>query len=106
MILMPVCKCVLFRYTGNAWISLNNGGGRWEVRVKGILSPRSDNGRINTSPVTAVTPIVRLRQGCTHRISIPHQDADQDIVRCRWAATSECGSICGVLSGSVLDQVI
>ena len=39
--------------------------------MKGRLSPRSDNGQINSSPVTATTPIVRVQWGCTRVINIP-----------------------------------
>ena len=59
------------RYTGGNWISLVQGGGGWEVRVKGNLSPRTDSGRINSSPTTAVSPVFRLRHGATHTITIP-----------------------------------
>ena len=86
-----VCVCVccmsycidllnLFRYTGAAWIDelVIGGGTGWEVRVKGNFSPRADNGRINTSPTTAISPIVRLRHGVTHTISIPGKEAVAD----------------------------
>ena len=39
--------------------------------MKGSLSPRADNGRINSSPTTAVSPVVTLRHGVTHTITIP-----------------------------------
>ena len=67
----------LIRYTGCCWISLVSGGGSWEVRVKGDLSPRSDNGRMNSSPTTAVSPVFRLRHGGTHTINIPGKDASK-----------------------------
>ena len=77
------CVCVWYttalsnlipRYTGFNWISLVQKGGlnlRWEIRVKGDLTPRPDNGRINSSPTTAVPPVLRLRHGVTHTITIP-----------------------------------
>ena len=58
-------------YTGCCWITLVQGRGSWEIRVKGDLSPRADNGRINSSPVTAVPPVLTLRHGATHTITIP-----------------------------------
>ena len=61
----------LCRFTGGNWISLVQGGGGWEIRVKGNLAPRADNGRINSSPTTAVPPVLRLRHGATHTITIP-----------------------------------
>ena len=62
-----------FRFRGRSWARLVEGGDNsgWEVRVKGGLSPRPDNGRINSSPITAVSPIIKLRQGVTHTITIP-----------------------------------
>ena len=39
--------------------------------MKGQLTPRSDNGQINSSPVSATTPIVRLQRGCTRVINLP-----------------------------------
>ena len=48
-----------------------SGGGSWEVRVKGNLTQREDTGRINSSPVSAISPIVRLQHGCNHTIEIP-----------------------------------
>ena len=34
-------------------------------------------------------------------------DADDDIVRCRWAETSlgECGGVCGTLQNATLSEV-
>jgi len=39
--------------------------------VKGNLTQRTDTGRINTSPVSATSPIIRLQHGCNHTIEIP-----------------------------------
>ena len=39
--------------------------------LKGHLTPRLDNGLVNSSPVSATTPIVRLQHGCTRTIKIP-----------------------------------
>ena len=59
------------RYAGIAWISLESGGNDWEVRVRVDLTTRADTGRINTSPTSAISPIVRLQYGCSHTIVIP-----------------------------------
>ena len=61
----------MYRFTGAAWVGLLQGSGSWELRVKGNLAPRADNGRINSSPITAVPPLVRLRNGIMHTIIIP-----------------------------------
>ena len=63
-------------YTDCCWITLVQAGGSagWEIRVKGDLTPRADNGKINSSPTTAVSPIFRLRHGGTHIINIPGKE--------------------------------
>lgn len=63
----------LFRYSGGNWLSglVFGRDGGWELRVKGNLTARPDNGRINTSPITTILPIVRLQHGCNQTITIP-----------------------------------
>ena len=121
----------MYRYTGGDWIALVRGGGSWEVRVKGNLTVRPDTGRINTSPITAISPILRLQHGCNHTIDIPSMhaialkawlcylitdlytipsvdDVDGDEVRCRWARSSdgECAGVCDAFPDAILDQVL
>ena len=66
---------ILTRFTGSSWIKLVRGGDRWEIRVKGNLSPRPDNGRINSSPIPVVSPVYRLQHGATYTITIPGREA-------------------------------
>ena len=61
----------MYRFTNSAWITLLQGGGGWGLRVKGNLTPRADNGRINSSPIAAIPPLFRLRHGTTHTFTIP-----------------------------------
>ena len=70
---IPAVFSWTWSYTGCCWNTLVqvNGSADWEVRVKGDLTPRSDNGRINSSPTTAVPPVLTLRHGATHTITIP-----------------------------------
>ena len=65
-----------YSYKSCCWISLVQANGRagWEIRVKGDLTPRPDNGKINTSPTTTMSPVVRLRHGATHNITIPGKE--------------------------------
>jgi hypothetical protein len=93
-------------FASGAWIRLNVGGGGWEVRVKGDLSIRADLGRINTSPVTATQPIVRIQSNCPTAITIPVEDADGDVVKCRWAegSQSECSGVCMAFPHATLDE--
>ena len=65
-------SCILsHRYASCCWISLRQGGGSWEIRVRMNLAPRSDNGLINSSPITNMPPIVRIQRQCNNRIAVP-----------------------------------
>ena len=39
--------------------------------MRGNLTRREDTGQINSSPVSAMSPILRLQYGCRHVIRIP-----------------------------------
>ena len=71
-----ITTCIICRFRSCCWITLVQAGGSagWEIRVKGDLTPRADNGKINSSPTTAVSPIFRLRHGGTHIINIPGKE--------------------------------
>lgn len=62
-----------FRYSSCCWIStlLLNSDSSWTIGTRIDLAYRQDIGRVNTSPVTAMQPIVRLQRGCSHSIKIP-----------------------------------
>ena len=64
-------ECSNCRFSDCCWISLNIGGGGWQVLVRGNLTRREDTGQINSSPVSAMSPILRLQYGCRHVIRIP-----------------------------------
>ena len=68
---MICCHSYTVRFTGCCWISLVTGGRWWEIRVKGNLTQRADNGLINTSPISTMSPVVRLQYGCNHTLHIP-----------------------------------
>ncbi|XP_033118170.1 uncharacterized protein LOC117117811 [Anneissia japonica] len=69
------------------------------------LTRRQDTGRLNSSPLSSITPVVRLQYGCNHTLVIPVTDPDSDTVRCRWAVGSrECGDVCGGFLNAVLDE--
>ncbi|CAC5379424.1 unnamed protein product [Mytilus coruscus] len=70
------------------------------------LTIRTDTGMVNTSPISAIQPVVRVKQGCSFSIHIQVKDDDGDIFNCRWAnnkTADECGGICNGLSGSILN---
>ena len=99
----------LSSYSSCCWISLANGGnGNWLLSTTVNLTKRQDNGKINSSPISALSPIVRHQQGCSKTIAIPAEDSDGDKVRCRWSTGSrrECGGVCHRFSYSgTLDEV-
>ena len=70
------------------------------------LSRRTDNRRINSSPVSATFPVIRVQSGCPQDIRIPMEDPDGDVVQCSWArGTSNCGDFCEAFPFASLDKV-
>ncbi|KAJ7377434.1 hypothetical protein OS493_029335 [Desmophyllum pertusum] len=64
----------LISYSGCCWISLTNGGnGNWLLSTTVNLTIRHDNGKINSSPISATSPIMRIQRGCPRTISIPRR---------------------------------
>ncbi|XP_027056484.1 uncharacterized protein LOC113683445 [Pocillopora damicornis] len=97
----------LISYTSCCWISLANGGnGDWLLSTTVNLTRRQDSGKINSSPISAISPIVRHQQGCPKTITIPAEDSDGDKVRCRWSNGSrrECGDVCHSFQSGTLDE--
>ncbi|WAR12060.1 hypothetical protein MAR_026240, partial [Mya arenaria] len=97
--------------SSSAWINTLTlaSGGDWSLHVTANLQPRRDTGNINYSPKADISPIVRLRRGCNHTITIPVSDVDGDIVKCRRASQwhnklDECASICSAIHDSWLDN--
>ena len=77
----------------------------WLVPTNINISRRSDNGKINSSPVSKSPAIVRFQHGCQKSLRVPVEDPDGDFVKCRWANRSE-SSIPGDSSPyTVLDEV-
>lgn len=70
------------------------------------LARRADTGRINSSPQSAQLPVVDVQAGCATTIAIHTDDADGDVVKCRWAKSeaSECG-VCNGIPGAVINPV-
>ena len=70
---------MFYRYASCCWISTLqlNPDARWSISTRIDLTYRSDIAGINSSPVTAMQPIVRLQRGCSHSIKIPGKTDDQ-----------------------------
>ena len=84
----------------SGWISPFS---NWNVSTTFSLTPRTDNGQINSSPRTVSLPL-RLQSGCHHTIPITVNDPDGDVVQCRWAVGNECASVCNGIPGAVLNS--
>ena len=79
------------RYYSCCWISnlVRYANSAWLVSTNISLSKRSDNGKINSSPVSRSPAMVRFQQGCQKSLTIPVEDPDNDFVKCRWATSAE-----------------
>ena len=94
-------------YTSCCWILLSRyGGGSWRISTKVTPTRRSDNGRINSSPVSRSPAIVRWSEGCPLSLRIPVEDADGDVVKCRYADHSESSIYNDSFPYGTLDEVI
>ncbi|CAC5424636.1 unnamed protein product [Mytilus coruscus] len=96
-----------FGFTGCCWINLVEGGSNWMMRTTADLNKRKDTGKINSSPISAMQPIVRFNYGCDYTLKIPVSDDDGDVVRCRWSTKTpndECSGVCETLSGAYLEE--
>ena len=105
---LPFAPNMEASFASAAW--LNNlvigGGSSWELRVKLNLTATLAERTENASPETKMEPIVNLLYGCNHTITIPVEDADGDVVRCRWAESTyrECGGVCRAFPDAVLNE--
>ena len=97
-----------YSYGGCCWISLSRyGNGNWFISTTVNLTRRSDNGRINSSPVSRSPAIVRWSEGCpSQSLRIPVEDADGDVVKCRYAKYSESYFYTDSFPYGTLDEVI
>lgn len=81
-------------------------GGSWLVSAIVNLTRRSDNGRINSSPLSRSPAIIRWQEGCPQALRIPVEDPDGDVVRCRWATYSESRRYPDSFPYGALDEVV
>ena len=94
-------KTITIGTASHAWISPI--GKSWNISTTFYLTPRSDNGQINSSPRIVSLPL-RLQSGCNHTIPMAVSDPDGDVVHCRWAVGKECDTVCNEIPGAVLDS--
>jgi len=75
------------------------------VSTRVNLARRSDNGRINSSPISRSAAIVRFREGCPQSLRIPVEDPDGDVVKCRYSTFAESKFNNDSFPYGVLDEV-
>ncbi|CAF0967799.1 unnamed protein product [Rotaria sordida] len=87
--------------------SCYNSAPRWSIGCCLDLSIRLD-GLINTPPVTNIISPINLLVDTETNIKIPVIDANNDVIRCRWAQNTslldECGDVCGIAPASTLNS--
>lgn len=95
------------RFSDCCWINeLGATDLKYSIQTSGSLNVRQDTGKVNSSPVSATSPIVRLQWNCSYSLDIVTDDPDGDEVRCRWAkGIGECGGVCRSLPGATLEPV-
>ncbi len=83
-----------------AWLTLQLSVGTWTLLAYINMTPRPDNGLMNSSPTSDIQPVVYVPSGATGTtsIDIPMADADGDNVECRFALASNS------LGGVIVDE--
>ncbi|CAF4471631.1 unnamed protein product, partial [Rotaria socialis] len=86
---------VEFATSGNWQLLALGSSTGWSLSSLIDLNIRPDNGLINTAPVATCISYISIPVNVQQTIQIPVLDADNDIVRCRFASgTSECANAC------------
>ena len=93
-------NAVTLSYAGGDWIGPY---GSWNISTTFSLVPRTDTGKINSSPRVVSFPKLHLLEGYHYNISLAITDLDNDHVQCRWANGTECFSVCNSIPGAALD---
>lgn len=70
MLLLYVKKTFFYSFASAAWITLLSGGSSWSIKATVDLSPRTDTGRINTSPTVDIPPLIFLESGCNYKLDL------------------------------------
>ena len=102
-------------FHGGAWLTLQTTGSSWSIITIINLHPRTDNGRLNTPPVSNILPVISVPLNIQRTIVVPMADDDDDYVRCRWAqknsifqssqvnaTVDECGDVCEAVPNATL----
>ncbi|CAF2734835.1 unnamed protein product [Rotaria sp. Silwood2] len=87
-------------FVSSAWRTLSLPKGNpvdkgWSISCTIDLRIRSDTGKPNTPPVANMMSPVSIPVGIRQSLTIPTIDSDNDVVRCRFAnTTDECSDVC------------
>jgi hypothetical protein len=107
----PLSAKRVLAYQDTQWIPLVSGLKSWSLATYINLAIRTDNGRINSSPITSMAPFIIVPVNTQQTFRIPMTDIDFDIVSCRWANNSaqvagtiidECDGVCEDIPGAQL----
>ena len=92
---------VTIAFEGSNWIAPFSA--KWYVAVSNNITKRNDTGKVNSTPRSITSPIVKLKEFCNHTLSLSVSDPDNDIVKCRWGeGYEECGGVCNEFPNAVL----
>ncbi|XP_061168855.1 uncharacterized protein LOC133178115 [Saccostrea echinata] len=65
---------------------------------------RNDTHSMNSSPIAALPPYTGIPFGCVSNITLPVIDPDNDVIKCRWATSAECGQACTDLPEAYINE--
>lgn len=77
--------------------SATNTTATWSITSTINLNRRADNGLVNTAPIGNVISPIEIPLNIPQQITIPMIDANNDVVKCRWAKKTpinECMDVC------------
>ena len=98
-------KIFNIHYSGASWIELLNNGDSWNLITRVDVNKQKHTNMINNSPVTSMSPLIRIPIKYYQEVKIPVIDPDGDIVKCRWSIGLECGDSCFQPPDVELDSV-
>ncbi|OWF47451.1 hypothetical protein KP79_PYT10337 [Mizuhopecten yessoensis] len=88
------------------WVLTANASGGSIVSMETFVDTRTrnDTNEQNASPIAALPPYIGVPHGCLVTMSVPVTEPDHDVLGCRWAKQSECGSACTNLPQAYIDK--
>lgn len=100
-------KFQLKLYTNSVtWVVSANGAGGSNVVMETSVDTgmRNDTKEPNASPIAALPPYIGVSFGCLVTLSLPITEPDHDVLGCRLAHQTECGSGCTNLPQVYIDK--